>query len=247
MCVAIVFHLMHIVLAVQGIRLAIAVLAYVLSRDKSNQDWSCEVAGVCVYVECVSVCMCVCVCVCMYVCMYVCVCMCVCMCVYVCVCVCMCMCVSECLQYVCVCVCMFVCVTLYMYVSLSHALYIVRPFGFGDVIGEARGGWGGGHYTREGLQRLLACTEQSQVCAYVQVRVCESVCTVRVCVCVCVCTVCTVHVCVCVCVCVCVHESTWFCLCCVHTYMCCMCVYMRSHQGAVYQESVIICLCHEIP
>ena len=46
MCVAIVFHLMHIVLAVQGIRLAIAVLAYVLSRDKSNQDWSCEVAGV---------------------------------------------------------------------------------------------------------------------------------------------------------------------------------------------------------
>ena len=63
MCVAIVFHLMHIVLAVQGIRLAIAVLAYVLSRDKSNQDWSCEVAGVCVYVECVSVCMCVCACV----------------------------------------------------------------------------------------------------------------------------------------------------------------------------------------
>ena len=82
MCVAIVFHLMHIVLAVQGIRLAIAVLAYVLSRDKSNQDWSCEVAGVCVYVECVSVCMCVC----MYVCVYVCVCMYVC--VYVCVCVC---------------------------------------------------------------------------------------------------------------------------------------------------------------
>ena len=82
MCVAIVFHLMHIVLAVQGIRLAIAVLAYVLSRDKSNQDWSCEVAGVLSVCVCVCMCVCMCACVCVYACVYICVCM------YVCVCMC---------------------------------------------------------------------------------------------------------------------------------------------------------------
>ena len=143
--------------------------------------------------------------------------MCMCVCVYVCECV------STVCVYVCVCLCVLHCTCMlvfHMLCTLSDLLVSVMSLERQEVDGE----------------EVITLGKDSK--DYLRVLNKARYMHMYRCVCVSLCVLC---------MCVCVHESTWFCLCCVHTYMCCMRVYMRSHQGALYQESVIICLCHEIP
>jgi len=111
----------------------------VLSLQDGSENFSPDLAKVCVCV-CVCTCMCVyvlCVCVCMCMCVHVlCVCVCMCMCVHVlCVCICMCMCVHVlcvcicmcmCVHVLCVCVCMCMCVhVLCVCICMCMCVYVL--------------------------------------------------------------------------------------------------------------------------